>query len=95
MIVDYSVNIKNSSCKCDGSLIIDTFSGVAPFRYFLNNKKQLGNIIENLCEGKYVVKVVDRENEQDGIKFWRFKSDNKIRNIIMFFIIIKVRNCKT
>jgi len=64
VIVDYSVNIKNSSCKCDGSLIIDTFSGVAPFRYFLNNKKQLGNIIENLCEGKYVVKVVDSEESE-------------------------------
>jgi len=25
----------------------------------------------------YVVKVVDRENEQDGIKFWRFKHSGK------------------
>ena len=25
----------------------------------------------------YIVKVIDRENEQDGIKFWRFKHNSK------------------
>lgn len=58
-VVDYKVNIKNSSCKCDGSLIIDTYSGVKPFKYFLNNKSQESNIIQNLCEGNYIIKVVD------------------------------------
>ena len=30
----------------------------------------------------YVVKVVDRENEQDGIKFWRFKHNYKNEGIL-------------
>lgn len=59
VLVDYNVNIKKSSCKCDGALIIDTYSGIPPFNYFLNNKKQPENIIENLCEGKYVINVED------------------------------------
>ena len=25
----------------------------------------------------YIVKVIDRENEQDGVKFWRFKHNSK------------------
>lgn len=58
-MVDYTVNIKNTSCKCDGQLVVKTFSGKKPFEYFLNNKKQEGFIFENLCEGKYIVKVQD------------------------------------
>jgi len=61
IIVDYNINIKNSNCKCNGTIIIDPFSGVKPFTYYLNGRKQDGNFIENLCEGKYVVKVEDNK----------------------------------
>ena len=30
----------------------------------------------------YVVKVIDRENEQDGVKFWRFKHNTKGEGIL-------------
>jgi hypothetical protein len=67
IFVDYNVNIKNSSCKCNGEIIINTFSGAKPFEYFINNKKQNGNIIQNLCEGNYIVKVTD-SNDKSTIK---------------------------
>lgn len=30
----------------------------------------------------YIVKVIDRENEQDGVKFWRFKHNSKGEGIL-------------
>jgi hypothetical protein len=30
----------------------------------------------------YVVKVIDRENEQDGVKFWRFKHNTKSEGVL-------------
>jgi len=30
----------------------------------------------------YIVKVIDRENEQDGVKFWRFKHNSKSEGIL-------------
>jgi hypothetical protein len=30
----------------------------------------------------YVVKVIDRENEQDGVKFWRFKHNSKSEGVL-------------
>ncbi len=30
----------------------------------------------------YIVKVIDRENEQDGVKFWRFKHNGKGEGIL-------------
>jgi hypothetical protein len=30
----------------------------------------------------YIVKVIDRENEQDGVKFWRFKHNYKQEGIL-------------
>lgn len=30
----------------------------------------------------YIVKVIDRDNEQDGVKFWRFKHNSKGEGII-------------
>jgi hypothetical protein len=59
VVVDYNVNIKNSSCKCDGIISIDPFSGTEPFTYYLNGQIQTGNIIQNLCSGRYVITVED------------------------------------
>lgn len=30
----------------------------------------------------YIVKVIDRENEQDGVKFWRFKHNTKSEGVL-------------
>ena len=30
----------------------------------------------------YIVKVIDRENEQDGVKFWRFKHNSKGEGVL-------------
>lgn len=30
----------------------------------------------------YIVKVIDRENEQDGVKFWRFKHNTKNEGVL-------------
>jgi len=30
----------------------------------------------------YIVKVIDRENEQDGVKFWRFKHNSKSEGVL-------------
>jgi len=30
----------------------------------------------------YIVKVIDRENEQDGVKFWRFKNNTKNEGVL-------------
>ncbi len=30
----------------------------------------------------YIVKVIDRENEQDGVKFWRFKHNSKNEGVL-------------
>jgi hypothetical protein len=67
IIVDYKVNVKNSSCLCDGEIIIDTFSGQKPFEYFLNGQKQNNNVFINLCDGNYIVEVRDK-NSSSSIK---------------------------
>ena len=36
----------------------------------------------------YIVKVVDRDNEQDGVKFWRFKHNYKQEGILDKIILI-------
>ena len=30
----------------------------------------------------YIVKVIDRDNEQDGVKFWRFKHNYKQEGVL-------------
>jgi hypothetical protein len=41
----------------------------------------------------YIVKVIDRENEQDGVKFWRFKHNSKNEGVmdkIMALVMNKI-----
>jgi len=43
-----------------------------------NDKKLASNY---LARKFYIVKVIDRDNEEDGVKFWRFKSNYKNEGI--------------
>lgn len=63
------LNLNDVTCKslgnCNGSIIANAFGGSTPYAYSLNNgvSYQPSSIFNNLCDGTYVVSVLDKSGK--------------------------------
>lgn len=61
--ININANIQDATCEsnCNGKVTITVLDGSEPITYFIDNN-QVNNEISDLCQGVYILKVVDSLN---------------------------------